>query len=240
MTDPSKRFRKTTGYIASQSARAREKEQERHEVAEPAITISRQTGAGAMTLASGLADYLNKAAGASEHPWEAFDKNLIQKVLDDHDLPAHVERYMKEDSPKPVKDVVGDMLGLHPPNWALVRSTGETIYRLARSGRCIIVGRGANIITRDLPNVFHLRLIGSVEQRVMRCQKYYGIDATAAEELVKKQDRARRRYMLAYYDTEIDDPTNYHLVINTDRYTATALVQLVVDNCLKGWVGSDP
>jgi cytidylate kinase len=87
--------------------------------------------------------------------------------------------------------------------------------------------------------VFHLRLIGSLEQRVIRCQGYYDIDKTEAAELIHKQDRARRRYLLAYYDIEIDDPTNYHLVINVDRYTPQALVRLVADMVLKWSVGFD-
>ena len=162
MTESGKRFEKATGYIASQSARAKKKPEGR-DVLEPAITISRQTGAGAVTLAGGLAEYLNKETGVKEDAWEVFDKTLTRQVLDDHNLPTRVERYMTEDSPKPVKDALGDMLGLHPPNWELVKHTGETIYRLAKNGRCILVGRGANIITRDLTNVFHLRLIGSLE-----------------------------------------------------------------------------
>lgn len=233
MTGTGKRFEKTSGYVASQSARAKKKPKG-PEAVEPAITISRQTGAGAVTLAGGLAQYLTNETGAKDPPWEVFDKNLIGHVLDDHGLPADLERYMPEDSPQQLKDVVGDMLGLHPPNFELVKHTGETIHRLAKKGRCILVGRGANIITRQLPNVFHLRLVGSLEQRVLRCQDYYRIGEAEAYELIKKQDRARRRYLLAYYDVEIDDPTNYHLVINVDRYTPQALIRLIADMVLKG------
>jgi cytidylate kinase len=238
MAESGKHFEKATGYIASQSARAKKKPR-RREVLEPVITISRQTGAGAVTLAGGLAEYLNKRTGVKERAWEVFDKTLMRQVLDDHDLPAHLERFMPEDGPKQVKDALGDMLGLHPPNWELVRHTGETIYGLARKGKCILVGRGANIITRDLPNALHLRLIGSLERRVIRCQDYYGIEEAEAVELIRKQDRARRRYLLAYYDIEIDDPTNYHLVINVDRYEPQALVRLVGDVVSKWSVGFD-
>lgn len=134
---------------------------------------------------------------------------------------------MPEDSPSHVKDAVGDMLGLHPPNWELVKRTGETISRLARTGRCIVVGRGANIITRNMPNTLHLRLVGSLERRVAHCAEYYGIAEAEASERVKKQDRARRRYVLAYHDEEIEDPTNYHLVINVDSFTTQTLTEFI-------------
>jgi hypothetical protein len=195
----------------------------------PAITLSRETGAGAVTLGDRLADYLNKRGEAGDCPWTVFDKNLVKKVLEDHELPKRLEKFMPEDKPSHVEEAVGDMLGLHPPNWELVKHTYETIYRLAKLGHCILVGRGANIITCDLHNVVHLRLVGSLEKRVAHCMDYYGITNAEAGELVKREDRARRRYLLAYYDVEIDDPTNYHLVINVDKFDTQRLVKLIGD-----------
>ncbi len=219
-------FEKYQAYIVSQGRQI--KVTRGHpEAPNPAITISRQTGAGAITSGLCLARHLNEQADENTEPWIVFDKNLIRHVLEDHGLPAYLERHMPEDSPSHVKDAVGDMLGLHPPNWELVKRTGETISRLAKTGRCILVGRGANIITRDMPNVLHLRLVGSLDHRVAHCVEYYGISKADALERIKKQDRARRRYVLAYFDEEIDDPTNYHMVINVDSFTTQALTELI-------------
>ena len=232
MADPSKRFEKSVSYIASQIERSeREKGQVR---SGPAITMSRETGSGAITLADRLVEHLNEHTDAKDCHWTVFDKNLVAKVLEDHDLPTRLEKFMPEDSPDHVRDTVGDMLGIHPPNWALVKRTGETIYRLARMGSCILVGRGANIITRGLPNVLHIRLVGALDKRITRCAEYYGISEAEATEFIKKQDRARRRYLLAYYDEEIEDPANYHLVINVDRFTPDGLVRMEVQLSLFG------
>jgi len=225
MSDPARRFEKCLAHIAAQMAR-KEGGVAPENVA-PAITISRQTGAGAITFADALAQLLNSRTDRPDGQWAVFDKNLVAQVLDDHDLPARLERFMPEDKPRHLQEVVGDMLGLHPPDFERVRHTQETIYRLAKMGRCILVGRGANIITRDLPNLLHVRLIGSIENRIVRCMKYYGITRASARDLVAKRDRARRRYMLAYYDAEIDDPTNYHLMINVDLFGPDELMQLI-------------
>ena len=233
MVDLSKRFEKCQAYVTSQVKRVK-KEGEGRPGLNPAITLSRETGAGAITLGDRLAEYLNKQTERKDCQWTVFDKNLVKKVLEDHDLPARLEQYMPEDKPSHVEDVVGDMLGMHPPNWTLVKHTHDTIHRLARMGNCILVGRGANIITQDLPNVFHFRLIGSVEERVVRCMKFYDIKETEARDLVKKQDRARRRYLLAYYDVEIADPLNYNMVINVDKFSTEAVVKLISDIVSKG------
>jgi cytidylate kinase len=221
-------FEKYQAYIASQGRQVKASG-EPPESPEPAVTISRQTGAGGITFGVSLARHLNEKAGGKGEPWTVFDKNLIRHVLEDHGLPAYLERHMPEDSPSHLKDAVGDLLGLHPPNWELVKHTGETIRRLAKQGRCILVGRAANIITKDLPHVIHLRLVGTLERRVAHCVEFYGIMEEAAVERVRKQDRARRRYVLAYYDEEIDDPTNYHLVVNVDSFSTQALTQFIGD-----------
>ena len=49
--------------------------------------------------------------------WAVFDKNLLQKVIDDHNLPQKISEYMKEDKYSNLSSVVQEMLGLHPPRW---------------------------------------------------------------------------------------------------------------------------
>jgi cytidylate kinase len=228
MLERSNQFEKCKSYIISQTKKA-EKEGAPPTGSNPAITLSRETGAGALTLGEKLAEYLNQHAASAHCSWTVFDKNLVEKVLEDHDLPARLGKFMPEDRPSTLEDAFGDILGTHPPNWDLVKHTQDTIYRLARMGNCILVGRGASIIAEDLPNVLRVRLVGSLEKRVIRCMDYYGIDEEEARKLVRKQDRARRRYVLAYYDREIADPLNYHLVINVDLFSSEAIVKLIGD-----------
>jgi len=224
MADLGKRFEKCQAYITSHVKLA---DIERVQSAKPAITISRQTGAGAITLGDHLAAYLNQTAGDADAEWAVFDKNLVKQVLEDHDLPRRLEQYMPEDKPGAVGDTIADILGMHPPDWKLIEHTQATIYRLAKMGHCILVGRGANIITRDLPNVLHLRLIDSLDRRIVRCMDFYKMGESEAREFIRKTDRGRQRYMMAYYDSDIDDPSNYDLVINVKRFTAEALVRFI-------------
>jgi cytidylate kinase len=233
MKSLNRQFTKCQAYITSQIKRV---EEEGPQLAGThyAVTISRETGAGAITFGERLAEYLNELMYDSECEWTVFDKNLIHQVLEDHDLPARLARFMPEDSQNPVKEAFGDMFGIHPPNWEILKLTNATIHRLARLGNCILVGRGSNIVTRELPNVLHLRLIGALERRITRCMAYYQITEVQACDLIKKQDRARRRYMLTYFDVDIDDPLNYHMTLNVDLFETQALVKLVGES-LVNW-----
>ena len=181
-----------------------------------AITISRQAGSGAHAVAEKLLEYLQAQASPDECPWTVFDRNLVQKVLEDHHLPERLARFMPEDRIGGVTDTMDELFGLHPPSSTLVHKTAETILHLAELGSVILIGRAANVITRKLDHVFHVRLIGSLQKRAAYLQRLHHLSYKAAVDLADSEDLGRRRYLKRYFEHEVDDPSLYHLVINTD------------------------
>jgi cytidylate kinase len=188
----------------------------RGQVRPPAVTISRETGAGGLSVAELLAQRLMVYQKPEDCPWTVFHKNLVAKVLEDHHLPTRLAQFMPEDRVSFIADTLEELLGLHPSSWNLIHETAETILQLAELGHVILVGRGANVITKDLPHVCHVRLVGSLERRCQRIEALHKITTEAARQFIRKEDSARKRYVRKYFDRDIDDPLLYHLVINTD------------------------
>ena len=54
------------------------------------------------------------------------------------------------------------------------------------------------------------------------------IDLKAARECVKKVDRRRADYLQQLYGKDINDCSNYDLVINTDRFDVEAAIELIL------------
>ena len=119
--------------------------------------------------------------------------------------------------------------GKQPSASKIVEQTVETIWRLAEGGHVILVGRGANVITARLPNVFHVRLVGSPENRIERLEEVYDFDRQTALEYMHAQDAAKRHYLKEYFGEDIDDAQLYHLVINTDRIPYNQAAKLIAD-----------
>jgi cytidylate kinase len=182
----------------------------------PAITISRMAGAGGHTVASHLAEYLQANIPGGPCEWTVFDRNLVEKILEEHHHHKGIAKFMQEGHKTMFTDAVEENLGLHPGSWTLTEHTNATIRKLARMGNVIIVGRGANIVTMKLPNAFHVRLVGSVEKRLKLLQKLHKLDEKAAMRFLKKEDGARRQYLKDHFDKDIDDPLLYHILINID------------------------
>src|SRR5215469_13624046 len=200
----------------------------------PAITISRQTGAGALTVANLVAQGLNPYyQGDPPYPWAVFDRNLAQRILEDHQLSTRMEQYIPEEAKLPLTDALESALGLHPSFWELRQHTVETIRRLAFQGNVILVGRGASAITAQLPHVIHVRLVAPLPDRVRNFADYHQVPQEKAARLVRETDERRRRYVRTYFDTDTDDPTNYELTINTGRSGFERAARMVIDALLE-------
>ena len=90
------------------------------EKSRPFVTISRESGAYGTTIADMLTEYLRQHERRREVPWAVFDKELIQKVIEEHKFPAIFERYFVESSTPLIEDTLDELFGLHPPQEPLV------------------------------------------------------------------------------------------------------------------------
>lgn len=195
----------------------------------PAITISYQTGAGEQEIAGRLAGILQAGEPAGAPPWTVFDRQLVEQTLKEHSFPEQMARFMPEDRRSFIQETIDELLGLHPPAWVAVPQIGETVLRLADMGHVIFVGRGACFITGRMPNVFHVRVVASLANRVERVRQDEHLALKQAAKFVARRDRGRSRYVRAYYRGRPDDALLYHLVINTDRIPCEAAARLIAE-----------
>jgi cytidylate kinase len=200
-----------------------------------AITVSRQSGCGAHEIAKLLAKYLEHHGPDKTRCWHVLDRNLAEKVLEDHQLPIRYARFMPEDRLSEFGDVMEELLGAHPPSSTFVQQTSETIFHLAEQGNVILIGRGANLITRNLPHAFHVRLVASLENRLKHFQKSHDLTPEMALKQIQHEDRGRKRYVKKYFEADIENPLLYHLVLNTDLLPYDKAAQLIGETALAGF-----
>jgi cytidylate kinase len=199
----------------------------------PCITISRQTGTRADIIGHKLVDILNRYSGEETTEWTYFDKNLIEKVIEDHHLPSILAKYMDEDKVFNMKNMVSEILG-NPSGYTFVKQISETILQIARLGKAVVIGRGGNIITARLPNAFHVRLVAPLELRAKQAQEAYELNNFHdALDFVKREDASRRNYLKTYFLKDIDDPLLYHLVVNTSALSYDEAAELIAGSVVR-------
>jgi cytidylate kinase len=196
------------------------------------VTISRQTGSGAFVVAEKLAYYLQHHSSGDACPWTVFDRNLMDKVLEDHNLPTRLAKFLPEDRVSQIEDILADVFEVHPPAQTVIEQTIETILKLAGLGNVILIGRGSPVITATLPHVLRIRLTAPLEMRVEHVCQFYRLTGTEAHKFCLNQDRGRERYLKKYFNADINDPLLYHLIINTGLVGYDDAAKLIGDAVL--------
>ena len=190
------------------------------------VTISRQSGSVGITVGEKLGLYLNKHL-PGRCPWTIFNKNLVDEIVKDHNLSSNVIPFLEEKAVPGIDEMLEEMLGVHPPESILVRDTNDTIIRLAKMGRVIIVGHGAAVITNKIQGGVHVRLVGSLKKRKDSTKESLKCNDKEAEDIIYKEDKGRSGYLKQNFGKNIDDPLLYDLVINTDLVSLTQAASLI-------------
>lgn len=215
-------YEKCKQYLNLHSTEAEEKKE-----VFPCITISRQTGAGSYEVSEKLISLLQQKTKQPENPWTYFNKELIAQVLEDFKLPKNFSTYFVEDKYSHISDAVNELLGVKPSEWTIVQKTTEIILRLSRFGKTIIVGRGSMVINAKLPNCLHIRLVASLESRIKHVQDVFKYSRSEAADYIAKEDANRKKYLKSHFYKEPDDPSLYHLILNTSKLTYQESAELI-------------
>lgn len=198
-----------------------------------AVTISRQAGCGAQAVAVALANHLQQHAPPEAATWTVFDRDLMNRVLADHNLPGHLEKFLPEDRVSAIEDTLADIFGVRPTTQALIQQTAETLLKLAALGSVILIGRAGNIVTAKLPHVLSVRLVAPLEDRIVRIARDDHKTLAEARKFCLEEEQARARYVKTYYNADINDPVAYHMVLNTSLLGCEGTARMMADALLR-------
>lgn len=102
-------------------------------------------------------------------------------------------------------------------------------YDLAARGSVVLVGRGSQIVLRDVPGVFTARIVAPISIRISRIMGRYNFTREEAENFIQKYDHERDHLMHSIFHKNINDWSLYDIIINTAHFTAAAASEIVID-----------
>ncbi len=105
----------------------------------------------------------------------------------------------------------------------------RVIQEYAQIGDVIIVGRGGQVVLRDFPHAFHVRVQADKGLRIQRIVERLGLDFKEAEREINQNDKERVRYLKYYYDADCDDSSLYHLIVNTGKLSVDLITHLICE-----------
>lgn len=189
------------------------------------ITISRQYGSGGRFIGKLLAEKLGiplydnelitlaaKKSGYSEAIFENVEKTATHSLL--YSL-----------------SMFGSTAGVYglPLSDKVFIIQSEIIKKVASEGPCVIVGRCADYVLKDDPNVVHVFIHSDLEDRIKRAVTYYGLTEDKAKETITKTDKRRSSYYNYYTGHRWGDAGNYEISLNSDRIGIENCVDILYD-----------
>jgi cytidylate kinase len=196
------------------------------------ITISRQFGAGGITLGKMVAEKFGytfadteiikmvaEMANVSTHFVETVEREAggkFAKFISKTVTKPLVERILKDERGYIDEEIYLDYLVL-------------IIAQMGDDGNVVILGRGSQYILNDLPDAYHILLIDTFENRVRFIQKNYELSQGRASQAVKNEDKRRFNLYKKLGKTDYDNPDLYHLVLNMARIHLDKALKLVTN-----------
>lgn len=103
----------------------------------------------------------------------------------------------------------------------------DVIRNLAKEGPCVIVGRCADYILKDLDNVINVFIWADLKYRVHRATTMYDLPENKAEENVLKADKRRANYYNYHSNEKWGKAENYHISIRSDSVGIDKSVEIL-------------
>lgn len=177
------------------------------------ITISREYGAGGRRVGHIIAEKLGI-------PF--YDKELVDKVANESGFaPKYIEEHGEHSPSGSVfsyafapQGVPGVMNGLSTSDF-LWNVQCSVILQLAENGPCVIVGRNADYILKDRPDVLHVYLHADIPFRVSRITEAYGDAEKNPEAFLQERDKRRRLNYQHYTGRTWGISQNYDICLDT-------------------------
>jgi CMP/dCMP kinase len=202
-----------------------------------AVTVSREYGSGGGEVAARLARKLG---------WQLIDHGVIEQAarelgVYETEVEKHDEEYVESTLSRILNRMQNFVTSIPAPTAAPgsvsaspameILAYQDTIRNIitaaANAGHVVIVGRGGQVLFADQRDVLHIRVVATLELRVVYVVRREGLDMDAARTRVQAKDRARQRYMQTQYQCQHEDPHLYDLVVDTAMLDLDSAVNLI-------------
>ena len=190
-------------------------------------TIGRQFGSGGRLIGRKLAERLGI-------PY--YDKDLLAIAAKEAGL---ADSLVKDSSASLLYSLVAGSYGSPmsagalgfremPLNDQLYYIQSGTIKSVAKKGSCVIIGRCADYVLRNDPDLISVFIHAPLKERAKRAYEVYGADKDRAEDICLKNDKSRANFYNYYADTKWGMCGTYTLSLDSSQLGIEGTVDAII------------
>jgi cytidylate kinase len=192
----------------------------------PFVAISREFGCEALPLAQHLVQVLNDRCHPFV-PWVSYDRELLDKVSEELHIQRAILDMLDGQRRDEMSELFDNIINRKVDDALVVRKLAELIRTLAVHGHAVLVGRGSSLVTQDLRNGLHIRLVAPRAWRIHTVAANHNLAIHEAEKMVDEGEKQRNRYISTYFVLDHGFPFHHDLVIDNSRFNLVQIVEIV-------------
>lgn len=194
------------------------------------ITVGREFCSGGAETAKKLADTLG---------YKYIDKELIEQTADELGM---LPEYVKEKEEKlnsyfdiPQHWVVSsnwyskNSENMLSDNTKIINAQKEIIEKYANESGVVIVGRTADQILKDNPNMLSVFFHADDAKRIKRCEELSGCDEKTAKKTIRQMDHLRSEYYNTTTDKKWGAKNTYDMYIDLGKTGTDDAIKEIID-----------
>ena len=191
------------------------------------ITISRQYGSGGREIGRKVADKLGvpfydsqliklaaEKSGVSEHFFEDPEKHAGNSFM--YSIVRGMQYQYRTATPWSFEETV-------------FSTQSEVIRTIAAQGPAVIIGRCADFILKNNPDLFKVFINADYDFRAERAVRINGVAPEDVKETIKLKDKRRANYYNYHSDTKWGEASNYHLSISSSYCGIDRAADIIVE-----------
>ncbi len=190
------------------------------------IAVSRQYGSGGHEIGRKLAAKLGV---------KFYDKELLSKIAQDSGMSKSLVEYYDEMPSKSLlfslaMDAYPMSFTEVPINQKVFQAQVETIRKIAEERSCVIIGRCADSILSDMPNLISVFVHADMDSKIARVKDRDGLSEDKAREKIIKTDKKRASFYNYYsIDKRWGDVNSHDITVNSATLGINKSVELLYD-----------
>ncbi len=195
------------------------------------ITIGRSFGSGGRALGRRIAERLGIAF---------YDKMLLVKAAEKAGYNIEYFEQGDERVPRIMGSIIPFSMGFYPMSWVGDSTGGNTdrvykaqcdfIHDLADGEPCVIVGRSADYVLRDVDNVVNIFVHAPIDECAKRIVGRHDTETLdEARALAERTNKLRANFYNFYTDKRWGHATSYDLCIDSSTMPLEKLADFIIN-----------
>jgi cytidylate kinase len=160
-------------------------------------------------------------------PWVSYDRELLDKVSEELNIQREILDMLDGRHRDEMSKLFDNIINRKVEDAFVVRKFAEVIRTLAVHGHSVLVGRGSSLVTQDLRNGMHIRLVAPRAWRIHTIAAVRNLTPLEAENTVDAGEKERHHYINTFFVLDPEFPFHHDLVIDNSRFNLMQIVEIV-------------